>query len=257
MKGINDMQQLELNEYAKRLCAAKDAYNYPYVTYNFNTNEIVRHKSMLDVERLIQDQLLSPNLSDVKDGLSNVLYWGYATTGYQWNRVCKFRVKVTSKQLREFKETETVRFPNSIARHANNLHAVRKIKMSQFSGMSFLSKLLMFLNPDRNPVLDMKLATFSVDNEIPPVGRLKFRTTKMAKRDCKSKDTQIRLSSHNMQIYQEWALCCGQIAETINSNPFSPCGGLRAVDVERAIFWRIIQGRDNEAQLLLAGPAMN
>ena len=76
------------------------AYNYPPVTYDFATERESIHLGMASVESLIQEQLLSADSNAVRDGLSNVLYWGYATQeGRQSDRVARFRAKVTKANL--------------------------------------------------------------------------------------------------------------------------------------------------------------
>lgn len=243
------MQKLKLDEYSQRLCAAKKAYNYPKVTcYDFSSflekKELclyeTKHQSMLEVEELIREQLLSRDIEVVKNGLSNVLYWGYAKqSGRQYDRVDIFRREVTCEQLNAFIDllTESTYI---------SLNDIRTIKIPQFSQMPFVSKLAMFLLPMSNPVLDNNIARFAHKQNIPPLKCLTIRTT-------------INLSKSNMKIYDKWALWCKNMAKLTNENPSSPCKGLRAVDVERAIYCRIPNKKDKnqdttEALLLLAGP---
>ena len=53
-------------------------YSFPCVTYDFERCAEHTHSDMLGVESVIQAQLTSSRLGDVKDGLSNVPCWGYA-----------------------------------------------------------------------------------------------------------------------------------------------------------------------------------
>ena len=257
------MKQLKLDEYARRLCAAKEAYDYPAVTcFDFNlflqkkklSLYETQHQNVLEVEELIRGQLLSQNIEMVKDGLSNVLYWGYASPsqrgpyvkkegrykgGRQYSRICIFRRDVTSKHIDDFMYLLNTSVCIS-------LNGIKSIKMPEFTQMPFVSKLVMFLLPVSSPVLDNKIARFAQEQNMPILKRLTIGTT-------------VSLSKSNMEIYDEWALWCRQIAETINNNPSLPCKGLRAVDVERAIYCRIPNKKDKnqdttEARLLLAGP---
>ena len=60
------------------LCEAIRDYDFPAVTYDFTEEKHLHHDSMLAVEQYIGTLLRSKDVSVVKDGLSNVLYWGYA-----------------------------------------------------------------------------------------------------------------------------------------------------------------------------------
>ena len=84
----------------ERLHKAIMAYDYPAVTYDFVNEKEVTHPGMPSVEHEVQHQLLSTDPNVVKDGLSNVLYWGYATQArFQLRNVEKFRAKVTRDHL--------------------------------------------------------------------------------------------------------------------------------------------------------------
>ena len=75
------MPKLSLPEYAALLCEALRRYDFPAVTCKFTTDgnlKPYRHDSMLSVENHIGTLLRSADRSEIKDGLSNVLYWGWA-----------------------------------------------------------------------------------------------------------------------------------------------------------------------------------
>ena len=57
--------------------------------------------SICDVECFVRLQLLSQDLGEVRDGLSNVLYWGFYNAGYRDCRVEDFRQRVTLAKLRD------------------------------------------------------------------------------------------------------------------------------------------------------------
>ena len=63
-----------------------------------------RHASMKDVESLIHGQLVSNDREVVKVGLSNVVFWGFASQGIQEYRVRKFRKDVKDYHLDGFME---------------------------------------------------------------------------------------------------------------------------------------------------------
>ena len=235
--GDNNMEKLQLDEYATSLCAAVEAYIYPYVTYDFNRNRKIKHSDMANVERLVHDHLFSQDVAVVKDGLSNVIYWGYATQkGRQADRVDKFRSAVSAGQIEQFM---------SVLNSSDiGVCAIEQIGMPEYSRIAFISKLLMFIDPSVYVVLDNQIADFGASHAIDGLADLKTPT-----------DTSIRSTSKTRSRYLKWASWCRQIAESVNSHPSSPCQGLRAVDVERAIYWNIREGQDIEARLILAGPA--
>ena len=222
------------SEYAAKVRAAVAEYEYPFVTYDFKAGRPLHHPTMRDVEILIRGQLLDADSRAAKDGLSNVLCWGYATSpGIQRTRVCRFRTNVTDEQIDGFKDAVA-------ARGYCPLMDIKKLEMPEFSGMSFTSKVLMFLSPDMHPVLDLKIAKFALGSRFRVLDGLTFTTT-------------IGLTAKNMEIYGKWASWCAEIARIVNEN----AGGgdsLRAVDVERAIFWCINKGHEHDAHQLLAGP---
>ena len=214
-------RRYSIGEYVRKLCAAVELYNYPKVTYDFVGDKETCHPTMRKVEEKIRAQLLSEDLKEVKDGLSNVLYWGYATQlGRQHDRTSKFRAKVTPSQIECFEKIASkLKGPG--------LLDIKGINMPEFSMMPFVSKSRMFLDPDNYPVLDNRIAdNFAQSPCFPPLEDLRKSQS----------ETTIRISGPNEQVYENWAKWCRDIADLVNSHPASPCKDLRAVDVERAIF---------------------
>lgn len=233
------------SSHASVLHAAIERYDFPTVTYDFETDEEVRHRDMRTVETWVRRLLLARDQCGVKDGLSNVLYWGYMNSpGRRDSRVEAFRGGVTEHQLDSFMRlTRRTPPPGPID--------IKRIGFPQFSGMSFVTKIMMFLDPDRRPVLDIKIAeAFSQSPDFPPLQALAFRR----KADYgKRADTQVKITGNNECVYNEWAAWCKRIAAWANAEPAFPCGGIRAVDVERAVFtlaksrdragaWRLLRG---------------
>ena len=198
------------------------AYNYPPVTYDFATERESIHLGMASVESLIQEQLLSADSNIVRDGLSNVLYWGYATQeGRQSDRVARFRAKVTRATLNNcialFCNLDSLD-PKSIGhRHIREL--------PQF-GFAFSTKLFMFLNPLKYVVLDAQLGKLRGLRGNQIFGRLSPR----------QKDGYLPLSRANIAAYAEWCQFCEHIAETYDDLK------ARAVDVERGIYHMVTRG---------------
>src|SRR5205823_5589765 len=82
--------------------------------------------SYRELECFIRAQLRCDRPAVVRDGLSNVLYWGYATSpGRQRSRVEKFRQEVASEQIRNFM---------TVVRGTPGLRAIKECRLPQFSG---------------------------------------------------------------------------------------------------------------------------
>jgi len=187
-------------------------YCFPKVTYDFQNGIEVNHQTMRSVESTIYRRLISRGSDDVKDGLSNVLYWGYRRTGYRWTRVNEFRKEVTYQQLqravRVFKDLKGV-----------GLRTLKKLELPQFSYVSFLSKLRMFLDPRNFVTLDRKLMKLA---QASPETLLSFIT---------QYETYIPATYRNEKYYLEWCDLCRKAAQNYFGGKNIP-----AVDVERGIF---------------------
>ena len=195
-----------------------ESYSFPCVTYDFERCAEHTHSDMLGVERAIQAQLISSRLGDVKDGLSNALYWGYANYGFRRMRVCKFRNGVSRTQLKEVVEIMSERrtlCPSNVAR----------CKLPQFSGIAFVSKVLMFLDPSRFVVLDSKIAS------------LREVATDSLFSDL-SVSTTIRPTKSNDAVYENWCQFYIRVGQEL---------GVRAVDVERGRFQMVQSGMGEQA----------
>ena len=92
------IQQYSMEKYAKKLCDAVEAYDYPVVTYDFQNGREVCHENMCQVEEKIQTQLLSEDPEEVRNGLSNVIYWGYASQRSEGKGPCDGYVPMTGRQ---------------------------------------------------------------------------------------------------------------------------------------------------------------
>ena len=261
--------QYLIETYAEVLCAAVEAYDYPAVIYDFDSKKEINycksdpiHKSekhrehMSKVERKVHSQLCHEEIKVVKDGLSNVLYWGYATQKGRQSvyapksgrkgagRVGIFRRDVRYQHLSRFKNmahqmngTGLV----SIRGRANN----KEDNIPELTQMPFVSKIRMFLDPCNYPVLDSQIAKFANSECFPTLQNLTiYRKNQTGER--------IDVTQHNEEVYENWASWCRETASRVNSHPNSPCKDIRAVDVERAIYqlaksdmaeaWRLLQG---------------
>ncbi len=232
------IQQYSVKKSANILCAAVRSYNYPAVTYDFQNGKEVCHENISQVEDKILSQLHSKNLQEVRDGLSNVLYWGYASrrregngpcdgyipmTGRQKDRIPKFR-KVNSVKISQFMEMTPVSTDPCLVR-------IRKINMPEYSGVSFVSKIRMFLDPENYPVLDKNIAEFGKQSGFPILTDLRI-------------GNRIDITNKSESIYKNWASWCRGIAQLVNCELSSCHQSLRVADVERGIYQLIGSKKD-------------
>ena len=232
-------RDLPLQQYAALLCEAIRDYDFPAVTYDFTEEKPLHHDSMLAVEQYIGTLLRSTDFSAVKDGLSNVLYWGYAQQPGRGD----FKVRDFRKTIPEpEREPKLDKFAQLMRSGQADLSNIKKLQLRQFSQISFVSKILMFLDPTRCPVLDLKIANAFAKSSFLPLQNLTFAKG------------GIRITERNATAYDTWACWCRDIATVVNEAPVSPCRGVRAVDVERALFTLVDSQATDKARMLLDGP---
>ncbi len=185
-------------------------YSYPCIVYDFRLEQEIQLKSVVGVECFIQEQLMSTDTERVKDGLSNILFWGYyRSPGRRNRRVQSFRNGVDSRQL-----ICAVNVFASLRGCA--IRDLKRLNLPQFRYMSFLSKLRTFLDPSAFCVIDLKLC------KIPAIAR-KFSVY----------ETYIPVTEQNEESYSWWVNLCGRAAKTVQ---ISACGSVRPVDAERGFF---------------------
>ena len=216
------------NKHLNILTEAIRSYSFPFAYYDFINDRPSFQQSMILIEKLIRDDLVSGDLQLVKNGLSNVLYWGFAQVGYRDQRVSIFRNQVTMAQL----HCAARLFPNI---NGDGLQEMKKLRLPQFSGMSFISKVRMFLDPIQYVILDKQILKMINTPFVTILNNISFRPS----------DTQIRISENNCSVYLNWCKKCA----TISKNHFD--SKYRAVDVERG-FFTLIQNRqvNNAAEIL-------
>ena len=223
--------------YASALRAAIEKYQFPTITYDFATRREVCHVDMAGVEDYIGKRLRANETGSVKDGLANVLYWGYANSpGLRDHRVEQFWNEVNEEKISGFisvvGSTGTPR-----------LLDIKRVGLPQFGGMSFVSKVMMLLDPNRYVVLDLRIARgFSHSDDFPPLQDLVFY------------ENIIPITAHNDCVYEKWTSWCREIAASVNAESDSSGKGIRAVDVERAVFALADACDRTEAWRLLRGP---
>ena len=104
-----------------------------------------------------------------------------------------------------------------------SLEEIRKLSMPQFSGVSFISKILAFLDPERHCVLDLRLGRLRDPNGIKAIDRLVI-------------GNQIRVTDRNSKAYIDWCSECSEISGKYLKNNY------RTVDIERGFFQMIGSG---------------
>lgn len=212
------------------LSKAIQHYDFPSVTYDFSSHREETHNSMREVEAEIRASLLANDLESVRNGLANVIYWGYARIGYRDDRVRRFLTDVTERQLREASTLfQHIRGPG--------VAQITRLCLPEFSGLSFVSKVRMFLDPVNYVILDRKLLKL----------REQGHHTLFHEVVVTENSTSIRVTEHNEMIYERWSQQCGEIAKRYFGE-----SDVRAVDIERAIFHLIDNGRAQIAAEILA-----
>jgi hypothetical protein len=201
---------------------AIDGYSFPPSYYDFVNNRPLAQAAMSKVEELVQSDLRSGDPFLVKNGLSNVLYWGYAQIGYRDTRVKRFRDKVTPYQL----EAGARIFQDLVG---DGLMQIKGLGFPEFSGMSFISKIRMFLAPEDYVVLDQQILKINDTKSVTFLREISFRKN----------ETQIRVNSKNVEVYRKWCKKCEEISQCYFD------GTHRAVDIERG-FFTLIQNQQVE-----------
>ena len=218
---------------------AVESYDYPGVVYDFQTGSEVRYTEMA-VEEHIGTLLRSPDAGGVRDGLSNVLYWGYARQpGRRDAKVRDFRDDVPADDPRLARFADLVRALGEPPLSTVAGPVPLDIKtLRQFGQMSFVTKILMFLDP-RFPVLDMKVAR-AFAGGFTPLADLRFDRG------------GIRLTGNNVRASSAGRAGAGESrgwpTTAARSSPWSESGRCR-----RALFALADQPR-LAARRLLAGP---
>jgi len=212
----------------KILIEAINAYDFPKKTYDFINKKEIKYTSMRQLEASIQENLTSGDIILVQDGLSNILYWGYYRTGYRDTRVNNFRSKVDQQQL----IYATKIFQNL---SETGIRIIKNLKLPEFSNLSFISKIRMFLDPKQYVILDRKLMKLAKTNTITLF------------HDVKEYPTSIPCSLENERIYQNWCNIC-----KIASKKYFQNEELFAVDIERGIFHLIENNQSEIAANIIA-----
>ena len=244
--GGAGLPRLPPREYAAFLREAVESYEYPTVVYDFREARESRCEDMFGVEERIGALLRGPESDGIRDGLSNVLYWGNARQPRRREaKVRDFRdaTPAGDPRLQRFAELVASMGERPLSGVAGPaLLDFKGLMLRQFGQMSFVTKVLMFLDP-RFPVLDLKVARAFANRGFAPLADLRFDKS------------GIRITRSNVRVYDGWARWCREIAALVNEEPPSPRRALRAVDVERVLFTLADKpAQEDRARKLLGGP---
>jgi len=210
----------------EELAVAIDNYSYPCFVYDFSKNQEINLGSMAAVERFIGDRLLSTDIERVRDGLSNVLFWGNYNSGYRTYRVDKFRAAVDSQTLRQAVDVFA-------SLQGCAISDMKRLKLPGFGCLSFLSKLRTFLDLSAFCVIDLKLR-----RDIPAL-KEKFKA-------YGPKPTSIPVTQFNEESYGWWVGLCRKTALQMAGEVVR-----RPVDVERGFFQMVNTKKADNADSLI------
>jgi hypothetical protein len=220
--GQTERRNMSLNrQQVDDLGEAIAAYRFPAVYFDFDKGREVRAPDMRSVEAAIGGMLVSAATDRIRDGLANVIYWGYAQIGYRNDRVRRFRAQVTADELG--------RFASLVRSGSPGLMAIGALRLPQFSGISFVSKVLTFLDPKRYCVLDKQLLKLGLGDGARALHRV-------------AAGTQIRITTDNEDAYDSWRAECGAISDRYFG------GRHRVVDIERGFFQLVQTNRVGAAR---------
>jgi len=185
-------------------------YNYQPI-YSFgNGMGPVNAGNIRNLEIIIDNLLRSNNVIDVQNGLASIVYWGNNTAGYVNYRTNTFNHNITQQHIQQFMAL-------LVGPNMPTLEDILNIGMPTFSRISFISKILAFLDPDNHAVLDLRISTALHDVDGRGLNGIKYKTA-------------IRVTAHNSARYYAWIQECVDISTTYFG------GRYRAVDVERGFF---------------------
>lgn len=208
------------------LTQAIQEYSFPSAHFDFDQNAADDKDNIKELEMLINRELTSNDCQRVKDGLSNVLYWGYAQMGIRDTRVSRFRNKVSRVQLAD---AASLFSKSSLP----SLLKIKKICLPEFSGISFVSKIRMFLDPSNSATLDFQIMKMQLNCPNSVLSEIQLR------------QTQIPITAHNSEKYEKWCETLKDIARRYLGEQS------RAVDVERGLFHLIQSGKVQMASEIL------
>lgn len=212
----------------KQLSSAICPSNFPSIYCDFLTGQSIQAATVKDVEEAIRKLLLSSSTQEVKHGLANIIYWGYADVVYRDQRVSHFLERANDDVIQVFQRLLQTQ-------GTLNLIQLKNVRLPDYSGMSSLSKILTFLNPQDYCVLDAPLAQLkAVPNRA--LHQLTFQTGR-----------QVAVTQHNQDIYDQWRAECAAINQKYFASKY------RTVEIERGFSYLIQHEASETAKEIYAG----
>lgn len=208
-----------------------EVLRFPPAYVDFTHGVPVRGLSTAQVEKRVRLDLRSGSPIRVRDGLSNVLYWGYAQMGgLAMVRVSRLRTLTTPSS------SSIVAATHLFSRCAcPALFAIKRLRLPQFSGVSFISKVRMFLDPGGSATLDQQIMRIHAVCAHTVLAGVSFRAGA----------TQIAVTRSNSDAYEDWCERLRNISKTYFPKT------TRVVDVERGFFHLVQRGNVHLAAIIL------
>ena len=164
----------------------------------------------------------------MKFALANIVYWGNMSSGYCLSRAEKFLNGITQSKLEGARDL-------FVSITGDSLKEIKDVGLPQFSNVSFVSKLRMFLDPENYVTLDRKLL------------KIKGSGIHTLFDGVTEQPTYIPINSQNCGQYSLWSQKCKEVAYSYFRDK-----GIIAVDVERGIWKLIDRNRLAEAACIVA-----
>lgn len=203
-----------------------------------DTKNISNWGKSTDLDSYHHKLLHSPNDIDILTGFLSIIFWGYVSGADGVVRKARALSKV-----RAFRDGNGQQSPTSKEELLHRLRSARSLAASnrfgdalgelmnvKYLGMSFSSKIIMFINPDKAAVYDSIIA-----DRIKRDPNLEFLYTKTTGSTPKDKTIQ-------MSTYEMWCNFCSQSADLLclRESAWNDWDGesypFRAVDIERSFF---------------------
>lgn len=207
-------------------------YQFPLEYYDFRMPPAANPRlasSVQHLESAIYMDLTSSVSARIEEGLANIIYWGNAGAGFRQHRFSSFLNKI--KSFHPYSD-----FSSLLLTGAVSLGSIKKLGYPGYSGISFVSKVLMFLDPQNFCVLDLQISKLGMP------GRAIGRALDL----LKVNPTIIPITAHNERVYNLWREECRLISAAYYS------GAYRVADVERGFFQLIRNGRLSDAHDIYA-----
>jgi hypothetical protein len=202
-------------------------YQFPLDYYDFTLAPTANPRVAVNVQELesvIAAQLSSCIPGAVEEGLANVIYWGNASAGYRDDRFNRFLK--TIKPFHPYADFRSLHSSGTLS-----LRSIKKLGYPAYSGISFVSKVLMFIDPLNFCVLDLQISKLAVPG----------RSVPRALDTLRVYPTSIPITVHNEKVYDLWREECRNISGTYYA------GKYRVADIERGFFELIRSGKLSDA----------